>query len=132
MSPAAPAEVSAAFAAMPEPARARALHLRDMVFACADEAGLAAPRECLKWGRPAYVPGKGGTTIRIASERGTPGCRMLVHCQKTLVEDWRARFDGRLEFQGNRAVVIAPDTPPDHAALRQCILDALTYHSRKP
>ena len=131
MSPAAPAEVQAVFAAMPEAVRAVALALRDLVFDCAARAGLATPRECLKWGQPAYVPGRGGTTVRIAQDKGATGCQMLVHCQTTLVEEWRAQFAERLAFQGNRAVLVPAEGNRDDAALRQCIHDALTYHSRK-
>ncbi len=90
---------------------------------------LAAPEETLKWGEPAYLPGKSGTTVRIAADQDG-GCRLLVHCQTHLVETWRARFAGRLTFEGNRAVRVDPDMPLDRSALAACIADAFHYHKR--
>lgn len=122
--------VAAVFAAMPEPARACALRLRGFVYEVAAEAGLMLD-ETLKWGEPAYLPGRAGTTIRLTHDPASGRCKLLVHCQTRLVEDWRARFDGRLTFEGNRAVLIDPTAALDDGALRACIRDALTYHAQR-
>ncbi|MEM9049430.1 MAG: DUF1801 domain-containing protein [Pseudomonadota bacterium] len=125
-----PAHPEHVFAAMPEAARATALRLRDMIFEQAEAIGLAPPEETLKWGEPAYLPGRSGTTIRLGYDAKSGRCKLLVHCQTRLVEGWRARFTGRLVFEGNRAVALDPAAALDEAALRICIAEALTYHRR--
>ena len=123
-------EVAAAFDAMPSGARTRALELRELVFETATHAGLPPPTETLKWGEPAYLPGRSGTTVRIGRHSRDAGCKLLVHCQTRLVENWRARFEDRLSFEGNRAVLVDGTAPLDRAALSACIVDAFTYHRR--
>ncbi|MEL6234038.1 MAG: DUF1801 domain-containing protein [Pseudomonadota bacterium] len=121
---------AAVFAAMPGPARACALRLRGLIHEVAAEMELTL-QETLKWGEPAYLPGRAGTTLRLNHDATSGQCRLLVHCQTRLVEEWRARFDGRLRFEGNRAVLIDPTAEFEESALRACILDALTYHARR-
>ena len=123
-------EVAAAFDAMPAGARARALELRELVFETAADAGLPPPTETLKWGEPAYLPGRSGTTVRIGPDSPRAGCKLLVHCQTRLVEEWRGRFEDRLSFEGNRAVLVDGAGPLDRAALSICIIDAFSYHRR--
>ena len=81
-------EVRAAFDGMQAPARERALALRDLVLRVAKAEGIAL-EETLKWGEPAYLPGRAGTTVRIGTDKSGAQARLLVNCQTTLVEDWR-------------------------------------------
>ena len=121
-----PPDVAAVFDRMP----ARAGELRDLVLDTAAEIGLPPPSETLKWGEPAYVPGRSGTTVRIGPDKTRDGCKLLVHCGTSLVEGWRTRFNDRLDFEGNRAVLVDAEGALDSAALRECIRDALTYHRK--
>ncbi|APH71934.1 DUF1801 domain-containing protein [Aquibium oceanicum] len=124
-------EVAEVFARMPEPIRDQALALRALVQEAAASIDGVKLVETLKWGEPAYLPGRAGTTVRIGWDRSSGDVRLLVNCQTTLVEHWRTRFDGRLAFEGNRAVVVPVAAPLDVPALRACIADALTYHASK-
>ncbi len=130
MSARGPGDAAAVLEAQPEPARRCLLALRALVFGVARDLGVDTLCETLKWGQPAYVPGRGGTTIRLGLERDGSDCMLMVHCQTTLVETWRRRFAGRLRFQGNRAILIDPEMPLPEAELKQCIADALTYRQR--
>ena len=129
--PAAPKDVDAVFAAMAPPVEARARELRALVFDVAEAEGLAAPEETLRWGEPAYLPGKSGTAVRITADKSREGCKVLVHCQTSLVETWRDRFGDRLGFEGNRAVLVPASEHIDRHALAICIADALTYRKKK-
>ncbi len=122
-----PDDVARAFEAMPP----HALALRAAVLDVAAGLGLARPEETLKLGEPACLPGKGGTTVRIGPDKAGGGVKLLVNCRTSLVEDWRARFDGRLEFEGDRAVLVPASGRADEAAFRACIADAFTYHDAK-
>lgn len=123
--------VAEAYARMPATVRETALGLRAAVYAVADRLGQQAPEETLKWGEPAYLPGHAGTTLRVGCDDAGAICKLLVNCQTTLVHEWRERFEGRLKFEGNRAVLVEPGSPFDLGAVEDCISDALTYHARK-
>jgi hypothetical protein len=126
-----PAEVAAVIDAMPEPSRSRVLQLRNLVLAEADARGIAPVEETLKWGQPSYVPGRAGTTIRLGADETTGGAKLFVHCQTSLVDDWRSTHGERLSYEGNRAVLIDPEGPLPTDELSMCIGSALTYHSNK-
>jgi hypothetical protein len=129
--PTMPAEVAAVIDAMPEPSRTRVLQLRNLVLAEADALGIAPVEETLKWGQPSYVPGPAGTTIRLGADEGTGGAKLFVHCQTSLVNEWRSTHGARLSYEGNRAVLINPEGPLPSDELSMCIGSALTYHSNK-
>jgi hypothetical protein len=126
-----PADVEAAFSGFPPQSRNCARALRDLVLTTAEQDGIASVQEALRWGEPAYLPGRAGTTVRIGWDKATGDCKLLVNCQTSLVDDWRQRFGDRLTFEGNRAVRVPVDRPLDEVALCICIADAFTYHSRK-
>lgn len=130
-----PADVQAVYGGYPTPAQAYLLSLRDLIF----EMAIATPgvdklTETLKWGEPAYLThaSKSGTTIRLGWNAKTPGtARLFVHCQTSLIEEWRAHYSDTLTFEGNRAIALNINTPLPRAALSHCIAMAFTYHARK-
>ena len=124
-----PPDVAEVTAGMSMAARERLLELRAMIFETAQAKDIGPVEETLKWGEPAYVPGKHGTTIRLAEDPATGGCKMLVHCQTSLVDEWRGQFGSSLTFEGNRAVLIDPQGPLPVEELSMCIASALTYHA---
>ncbi|MEP5265127.1 MAG: DUF1801 domain-containing protein, partial [Nitratireductor sp.] len=88
------------------PIRARLMLLRETIFDVADKTeGVGEIEETLKWGQPAYLTSEtgSGTTIRLdGTEDGAHA--LYVHCQTTLIGDYRALYDGILRFGGNRSI----------------------------
>lgn len=130
-----PNDVSASFDAVPPPACAYLLKLRDLILATAQQTPGSGPlTETLKWGEPAYLTNvtKSGTTIRLGWKPATPNiAQHLVHCSTTLVNEWRDLYSETLTFSGNRAINLDITKPLPRAELAHCIAMALTYHSRK-
>ena len=124
-----PAEVQAVFDGMASPARAQLLDARRMIFEIAGAENVGPLTETLKWGEPAYLTeaSKAGSTVRLGLDKGQPA--VFFNCNTTLVAGFRETFGDALTYQGNRAVLLTPDTPPD--ALAICLSRALTYHRRK-
>ena len=131
--PAAPANVAAAFAAIPPAPRARLLEIRALIFDAAHATGTAPLTETLKWGQPAYLPARRhGTTIRLGWNPANPGlCGVYVHCQTNLVDRFRMRYPTEFTYETNRAVLIPATGPYAQAALQQIAAMALTYHRDK-
>jgi hypothetical protein len=126
--------VKALFDTFPRTLRADVLTLRDLIFDTASRTdGVGALTETLKWGQPAYLPRKPrtGSTIRIGALSGQGGrYAMFVHCQTTLVSDFRLLYEGQLAFEGNRAIALVHGEALPRAPLQHCIALALTYHAR--
>lgn len=121
-----PDPVAAVFDAMPERTRRRAMWLRAIIVNEGLRMGIGL-EETLKWGEPAYLPGRAGTPVRIGWDRGSGAVKLLVHCGTSLVEGWRARFGDDLRLEGNRAVIVAVEAPPSPAILACCVAEALSY-----
>ena len=133
-SPLLPAEVAAAFALFPEPARMQLLEVRRLIFATAAEtAGVGPLTEMLKWGEPAYLTQatSSGSTIRLGQPKSPKGMgAVLFNCRTSLVETFRAQFPEAFLFQGNRAILLDPSVPLPTEQLSMCLAMALTYHRR--
>ena len=126
----------AAIGAHPKATRDALLALRKLIVATAAATeGVGALVETLKWGEPAYLPRtpRVGTTVRISALKGSPDkVAVFFHCQTNLVASFRERYPDVLEFEGNRAIVLAGAKALPAKALKHCIAMALTYHVRKP
>jgi hypothetical protein len=133
--PPAPANVQAAFDALPAAPRAYLGKLRDLIRATAAKTpGVGPLTETLKWGEPAFLTEatKSGTTIRLGWKPAMPGtAQLLVHCSTTLVNEWRDLYASTLAFSGTRAILLDITAPLPRPELAHCIAMALTYHSRK-
>ena len=131
MTPAPPPAVAAVFRTCPASAEARLTEVREIIFAAAQGAGIAALEETLKWGQPSYLPVKKriGTTLRLgwSDSRVT----LFVPCQTDLVDRYRARFPEEFTYEGNRAVHIPVEGALETEALHQMAAMALTYHRDK-
>lgn len=123
-------DITALITALPDAPRAAMQTLRDLIHATAEEAN-APISEALKWGQPSFAPPKRlGTPIRLSHSTKNPNrIDLLVHCQTTLVSDWRTLFP-EFTYDGTRALHIPLDAPLNQDALRLIIQSALTY--RKP
>ncbi|MEL7032848.1 MAG: DUF1801 domain-containing protein [Pseudomonadota bacterium] len=129
-----PSTVAKALSACPPNAAHTLAQLRALIFDTAAARPEIGPlTETLKWGEPAYLTDKtkSGTTIRLGWDDAGTCVSLFVHCQTTLVSEWRHLYEGELIFVGNREVQIQTGNPFPHAPLQHCIAMALTYHSRK-
>jgi hypothetical protein len=113
----------------------RLLFLRQLILETAEEIGVGAIEETLKWGQPAYLTSetRSGSTIRIAPTG--PGSKddfaMYFICHTNLVEAIQGLFGGVFTYDGNRALLFrAGDELPENQ-LRECVTMALTYHRSK-
>ncbi len=127
-----PDHVAAAFAAFPEGAGARLSEIRELIFDVAQAEKVGPLTETLKWGQPSYLTEatKSGTTIRLG-QADDDRVALYVHCQTTLVDQYRERYADALSFDGNRAVLIPIKGPLPADALAGAITLALTYHRAK-
>ena len=127
--------VAEVFDGYPPKIRKKLLALRSLIFETAAKTdGVGAIEETLKWGEPSYLTPetKSGSTVRIGWKESAPDrYAMYFHCQTTLVSDFRERFSGQLEFEGNRAIVLPENARVPKGVLASCIAAALTYHLGK-
>lgn len=125
--------VAAVYEGYPPKLRRRLLELRALIFEiAASTEGVGTIEETLKWGQPSYVTSqtKSGTTIRIDKRKSPGEYAMYVHCQTTLIEDFRVMFPKTFQFEGNRCIVFSVDRKIPRGPLSRCIAAALTYHQR--
>jgi len=125
--------VKAAFEDYPQLIRGSLEDLRETILEVGDLIhGAGAIEESLKWGQPAYRakrPGV-GTTVRIGTQAAGTEYALFVHCQTTLIDDFKALYRNRLKFVDNRALVFAVGEVPPMEPLKHCIALALTYGRR--
>ncbi len=108
--------------------------LRDLILkVAATTPGVGQIEETLKWGQPSFLTPqtRSGTTIRLGGSGADNEVALFVHCQTTLIEEFRQTFSDTLRFEGNRAILVDCDQDLPTEALGHCIAQALTYHSRK-
>lgn len=129
-----PGPVASAFDAYPPAIRRKAMAIRKLIFeTAARTAGVGRLTETLKWGEPAYLTeaSRSGTTIRLGWKAARPDeLGIFVHCQTTLIANFRRLYAGELQFDGNRAIVLERQARLPGTILRDCIRRALTYHLR--
>jgi hypothetical protein len=123
-------QVRVKFEAVEEPSRTRLLELRGLILDVAKEFPQVGELvETLKWGEPSYLPKKRnvGTTIRIGPSK-LKDYAIFVHCQTTLIDDFRHMFPDDFHYEGNRGIHFDADDSLDEERLRLFISNALTYH----
>jgi len=124
--------VERAFSAFPDEVKNGLLYLRALIFdVAAQTEGVGRLEETLKWEQPAYLTPetKAGSTIRLGCPK-TGGFSIYVHCQTSIVSDFRALFPNDFDYVGNRAIhfATAEDLPVEKLEL--FIKSALTYHRK--
>ena len=132
--PAPPQDVAKVLTACPVPATSHVQALRALIYETAAELAEVGPlTETLKWGEPAYLTEapRTGTTIRLGWDEAGKAVSLYVHCQTTLVKEWRDLYETELELIDNRQLRLPTAKALPQAALKHCIAMALTYHSRK-
>lgn len=127
--------IAAAFAAFPDAVRPQLLRARELIFETAHHtAGVGRIEETLKWGQPAYLTPEtsSGSTIRLGIPKSpSDGWALFVHCQTSLIRQFREHYPDRFTFEGNRALLFRPDEVIPEDALSHCIALALTYHQKR-
>lgn len=118
-------EIARVFDACPAPVRATLLALRTMIYAEAAHLGVPVT-ENLKWGQPSYVT-PNGTPLRLGHPK-TGGAAIFAHCQSRIIPELR-EIAPELDYDGTRAVHLAPDHALPVAPLRLMIRRALTYRT---
>lgn len=123
-------EVESAFAAFPQNIRDGLLELRALIFeTAAATPGVGRVEEALRWGQPAYLTPdtRSGSTIRLGPSKAG-GFALFVHCQTTILSEFRSIIPGELTIEGNRAVRFRPGEPLPRAPVGLLVARALTYH----
>mgnify|MGYP003649383659 FL=1 len=129
-----PQQTLAAWNDFPDALAERLIALRQLVLEVAgDNPAIGPLEETLKWGEPAFLTSVtgAGTTIRInRHKKRDDKYAFYVHCQTDLVERYRQLYRDRLNFDGNRAVVLDVKDELPVESIRHCLAMALTYHLR--
>lgn len=125
-------EVARVFASYPRPLRDCLLDLRAVIYeTAASTEGVGPIEEALRWGQPSYQTSetRSGTPVRIGPVRGAPDrYGLYVHCQTTLVSQYREALGDALTFDKQRGVLFRlGDTLPE-GPVSVCVAMALRYH----
>jgi hypothetical protein len=126
-------DVKSALARFPDGLRETALSLVQLVKDTAAGLPVVGPlQDSLKWGEPSFAPKRKnvGSSVRIAARRDGKIAMNFI-CHTGLVDRFREIYAGRLEFEGNRTIVVDPSKPLPRAELQHCMGMALTYHLEK-
>lgn len=125
-------EVETVFNSYPKHIRQKIMFLRQLVLDTASESEeVVTLEETLKWGEPSYLT-KRGSTIRMNWKNSTPDQYALYfHCKTKLVDTFKELYNGKLKFEGNRAIVFHQNDEIPIDEVKHCIFLSLTYHSRK-
>lgn len=128
-------EVAAIFADYSANIRRRLLELRQLIFDTARETqGVGKIEETIRWGQPSYITAQSGsgTTIRLDKVKNKLGhLAIYVHCQTSLIDDFRNKYGNALNFETNRAIHFSEREALPAKKLGEFIRAALTYHLRK-
>lgn len=126
--------VAATFKAFPQHVRSKLLRIRQLILEVAARTeGVGDIEETLKWGVPSYLTStsRSGTTIRLAPSSNGEEYGLYVHCQTSLVQDFKKLHPKAFRYSGSRALLIAMADEFDKEFLEEFIVAALTYHQRK-
>jgi|TARA_B110000211_G_C13859686_1_gene455936 hypothetical protein len=124
-------ELESKFASYPIEAQKQLENVRRLILTVAQDNGLGAVEETLKWGEASYLV-NGGSTIRIDWKPKDPDViKVYFHCQTTLVETFKEIYRDDFEYEGKRAIVIPLNAEVKEGPLGHCIELALKYHSVK-
>ena len=125
-------KVEEVFNDYPVSVQEKMLNLRSLVLEAASEIKeLKTIEETLKWGEPSYLT-KHGSTLRMDWKRKNPNhYAIYFSCTSSLVPTFKAIFQNKFTFEGNRAIVFKLDEEIPRNELKHCISLALTYHKVK-
>jgi hypothetical protein len=120
-------EIQEKFESYPTHIKPLMLQLRELVFNIADDSNLEVVDVSLKWGEPSYQV-KHGSPVRMDWKENSPDQYYLFfHCQTKLVDTFRELYCGRLEFEGNRGIVLHVGKKLPVNIIRHCLELAMNY-----
>ncbi len=122
------------FDGYPTSLRMGLFQLRELIFKLARLTdGVGRLEETLKWGQPSYVTAdtKSGSTIRLGITKDQRFFGLYVHCQTTILSDFRDRFGDTFSYDGQRGILFEPGEDIHADQLEHCIIHGLTYHLKK-
>ena len=117
------------FMEFPKDKRKYLFELREMIFDVAKtDTRIGQISEELRWGDPSYITASSnsGSALRIGLF-GESKVALYFHCKTMLVERFKEQYFDTLEYSKNRAILIAPQSPPKDEILRNCIYASLVY-----
>ena len=119
------------FETYPEPVKPLLIQIHTLIFDIAQEQDLGSVEESLKWGEPNYVV-KSGTAVRFDWKPKSPELYFIFfNCKTKLVDTFRELYSDKLEFQGNRAIVLSVDGALPYDVLKHCIALSMNYKNIK-
>lgn len=125
------ADVKNKFDSYPDDIRAQMMQLRTVIFEVAASEQLGDIDESLKWGEPSYNC-QHGSAVRINWKADKPDhLSVYFNCNTSLIATFSEIYAGRLNFNGNREIVVTLNAPLPMAELRDCFSMALRYHQIK-
>ena len=125
-------KVEQVFRAFPRHLQPGLYRLRELIFCVASRTDhVGRLEETLKWGQPAYLTPetKSGSTLRLGTSKHG-GFAIYVHCQTTILSEFRTIFPNEFIYEGNRAIHFQSSDDLIEAPLKTLIRRALTYHIR--
>ena len=128
--PFASANIAAAFDVTDQQAREGLLKLRELVFDVADDLPqIGRLEEALRWGQPSYLTPetKSGSTLRLGIPK-SGGFALFVHCQTSLISDYKAAFPDAKNIEGKRAILYRDPQNIDTNKTKWLIRQTLIYH----
>jgi len=124
--------VAAVYKSYPDSIRTRLLALRQLIFELAERLDGVEISETLKWGVPSYHSStKTGTPIRLAPAKEADSYGLYVHCQTSLIDDFKKSHPDAFRYSGTRALLFELEDQLPEKELEEFILATLTYHKRK-
>lgn len=104
--------------------------LRQLIIEAAEEIGIPALEETLKWGQPSYLAKK-GSTVRLGWKKSNNYYAIYFKCTSKLVPTFRELYGDLFKYEKNRAIefTLIDEVPTE--ALKHCIAMALQYHKVK-
>ncbi|MFV2057544.1 MAG: DUF1801 domain-containing protein [Thiohalomonadales bacterium] len=127
-------EVNIVYNTYPKDIKDALLKIRHMIFEIASESEqIGDIIETLKWDNPSYLTHapKSGTTIRLSSVRNdAEQYAISVHCQTNLISGFKIKYP-KLQYDGNRSIILNLKINPPYEAINHFIYLALTYTLHK-
>lgn len=127
-------EVAAVYQSYPDLARQKLLSIRQKIFDLAQKnKDVGQIEETLKWGVPSYLTKrpKSGTTIRLQWLPSAGQFGLFVHCQTSLIAQFKEHHNTLLKFDKNRGILFDEHEKIPELIVEDFLTQALTYHLRK-
>jgi len=127
-------DVAAVYQSYPDQVRNKLLSIRQMIFdLSAENQNIGTIEETLKWAVPSYLTKhpKSGTTIRLQWLPTSNQYGIFVHCQTSLIADFREQHQSHLKFDKNRGILFEIKENIPTPIIKEFVNKALTYHSTK-